>query len=133
MTKRTMKIIILCFLFATLVSFVPSNSAFSSSLNTRQHVQSAFRHAPLKPAALALVPSSELKQRTISSATTSNTKLYAVPDLDVVALVAGQETYGFSIVILGEAIYSFLQAPSFDNAKVLVPGILGAVSSRFLG
>jgi len=53
-------------------------------------------------------------------------------DLDTVGLVAGQETYGFGVVVLGEAIYSFLQAPSFDHAKVLVPGILGALICGFV-
>lgn len=53
----------------------------------------------------------------------------AVPadlDLNVVALVAGQENYGFAIVALGEAAWSFLQAPSFDHAKILVPAIISA-------
>lgn len=47
-------------------------------------------------------------------------------DLDTVALVAGQENYGFAIVALGEAIWSFAQAPSFSHAKVLVPAIVAA-------
>lgn len=56
------------------------------------------------------------------------TRLFAEPpDLDVVALVAGQETYGFAIVALGEAIWSFLQAPSIDHAKVLVPAAVSAL------
>lgn len=48
-------------------------------------------------------------------------------DLDTVALVAGQETYGFAIVALGEAIWSFAQAPSFSHAKVLAPAGIAAV------
>jgi uncharacterized membrane protein (UPF0136 family) len=48
-------------------------------------------------------------------------------DLDVVALVAGQETYGLAIVCVGEAIWSFLQAPSFDNVKVLIAPIISAI------
>jgi len=60
--------------------------------------------------------------------TSSSTKLNAVtPDLDTVALVAGQENLGFAVVILGEAIWSFIQAPSFDHAKVLVPASVAAV------
>lgn len=54
----------------------------------------------------------------------------APPDstnLDTIALVAGQEVYGFGIVALGEGIWSFAQLPSFDNAKVLVPALLAAV------
>ena len=61
----------------------------------------------------------------------------AVPDLDVVALVAGQENYGLAVVAVGEALWSFLQAPSFDHAKVLVPAtisaaILGLVSGPMI-
>jgi len=48
-------------------------------------------------------------------------------DLDTVALVAGQENYGFAVVALGEAIWSFLQAPSFAHAKVLAPASIAAV------
>ena len=48
-------------------------------------------------------------------------------DLKTISLVTGQEAYGFGVVALGEAVYSFLQAPNFDNAKVLIPGIVAAV------
>eukprot|EP00533_Pseudo-nitzschia_delicatissima_P004352 CAMPEP_0116108906 /NCGR_PEP_ID=MMETSP0327-20121206/17042_1 /TAXON_ID=44447 /ORGANISM="Pseudo-nitzschia delicatissima, Strain B596" /LENGTH=251 /DNA_ID=CAMNT_0003601863 /DNA_START=49 /DNA_END=804 /DNA_ORIENTATION=+ len=57
-----------------------------------------------------------------------------VNDLDTIALVAGQETYGFAIVLLGEAIWSFSKSPSVDHGvKTLLPaivaaGILGVVS-----
>ena len=51
----------------------------------------------------------------------------AMPDLDVVGLVAGQENYGLAIVALGEAVWSFAQAPSFSHAKVLVPASIAAV------
>lgn len=51
----------------------------------------------------------------------------AVPDLDVVGLVAGQENYGLAVVCVGEALWSFLQAPSFDHAKVLVPAAIAAL------
>lgn len=55
------------------------------------------------------------------------TAIHAAPDLNTVALVAGQENYGLAIVCVGEALWSFLQAPSFDHAKVLVPAGLAAV------
>lgn len=45
----------------------------------------------------------------------SSTKISATPDLDVVALVVGQENYGFGIVALGEALWSFGSAPSIDH------------------
>lgn len=51
----------------------------------------------------------------------------AVPDLDVVGLVAGQENYGLAVVCMGEALWSFFQAPSFDHAKVLVPATIAAL------
>ena len=59
--------------------------------------------------------------------TTSTTSLQATPDLDTIALVAGQENYGLAIVCVGEALWSFLQAPSFDHAKVLVPAGIAAL------
>lgn len=57
---------------------------------------------------------------------TSSSKLQ-LADLDTVALVAGQENYGFAVVALIEAIYSFVQAPSLSHAKVLVPAGIAAV------
>jgi len=57
----------------------------------------------------------------------STSKLQVTPDLDVVGLVAGQENYGFAIVALSEAIWSFAQAPSFSHAKVLAPAGIAAV------
>ena len=58
----------------------------------------------------------------------SSSKLHAITaDLDTVALVAGQENYGFAIVALGEAIWSFAKSPSFEHAKVLVPASIAAV------
>ena len=63
-----------------------------------------------------------------SSRNRAPTKLFVIAD--DLALVIGQETYGFGIVILAEAIYSFLQAPSLEEVKVLIPGIIGAVRSN---
>jgi len=48
-------------------------------------------------------------------------------DMNVIALVAGQENYGLAIVALGEAIWSFLEAPSLSHAKVLVPATIAAI------
>lgn len=51
-----------------------------------------------------------------------------VPDLDTVALVAGQENYGLAIVLLGEAFWSFGKAPSVDHGiKTLVPATVAAL------
>lgn len=48
-------------------------------------------------------------------------------NLDVVSLVAGQENYGFALVTVGEALWSFLEAPSLDHAKILVPAVVSAL------
>lgn len=55
------------------------------------------------------------------------THLGAEPNLEVIALVAGQETYGLAIVAMGEALWSFLEAPSLSHAKVLIPATIAAV------
>ena len=49
------------------------------------------------------------------------------PDMATIALVAGQENYGLAIVCVGEALWSFFQAPSFDHAKILVPAVVAAL------
>jgi hypothetical protein len=51
-----------------------------------------------------------------------------IPDLDTIAMVVGQENYGLAVVLLGEAIWSFTQAPSVDHGlKTLVPASVAAV------
>lgn len=57
----------------------------------------------------------------------SSTQIQSTPDYEVVALVAGQENYGFAIVALGEALWSFSAAPSLSHAKVLVPASIAAI------
>jgi hypothetical protein len=54
----------------------------------------------------------------------------AIPDLDTIALVAGQENYGLAIVCAGEAVWSFLQAPGDIGhaAKTLLPAGLAALA-----
>jgi len=54
------------------------------------------------------------------------------PDLDTIALVAGQENYGLAVVVVGEALWSFFQAPSLDHAKILVPAIIAALVLGFV-
>jgi len=54
-------------------------------------------------------------------------ELSAAPDMEVIALVVGQENYGLAIVAMGEAIWSFLEAPSLSHAKVLVPATIAAI------
>ncbi len=76
----------------------------------------AFTQAVIKP------PTQNTKKTKFTQTT-----LEASPDLEVVALVAGQENYGLAIVAMGEAIWSFLEAPSLDHAKVLAPATLAAI------
>jgi hypothetical protein len=88
--------------------------------------------------ALSLLASSLCYSFTVPAAwqrTAITTALSAAAplDLDVVALVVGQENYGLAVVCLGEAVYSFVQAPSLSHAKILIPAgvaaiILGVVS-----
>lgn len=81
-----------------------------------------------KAAATRFTKSSSTLHRGGIAHTTSSTKLNVVTaDLDTVALVAGQENYGFAIVALIEAVWSFAQAPSLSHAKVLAPATLAAV------
>lgn len=53
--------------------------------------------------------------------------LRSQPDPQIVALVAGQENYGLAIVAVGEALWSFLEAPSLEHSKILVPAALSAI------
>ena len=73
------------------------------------------------------VSSTFSQQTAFAPVTKSKTSLEVTPDLEVVALVAGQENYGFAIVAMGEAIWSFLEAPSLSHAKVLVPATIAAI------
>jgi hypothetical protein len=45
----------------------------------------------------------------------------------VISLVAGQGNYGFALVCLGEAVWSFTQAPSLDHAKIFIPAGISAI------
>eukprot|EP00571_Detonula_confervacea_P010398 CAMPEP_0172302864 /NCGR_PEP_ID=MMETSP1058-20130122/4511_1 /TAXON_ID=83371 /ORGANISM="Detonula confervacea, Strain CCMP 353" /LENGTH=208 /DNA_ID=CAMNT_0013013507 /DNA_START=33 /DNA_END=659 /DNA_ORIENTATION=- len=82
----------------------------------------------VKPQTISAHSAAHFTSSAVSSPRISSSKLNVVTaDLDVVALVAGQENYGFAIVALGEAIWSFAQAPSFDHAKVLAPASIAAV------
>jgi len=87
-----------------------ANSAFGFA----PVVPPAQRHAVMRPTAPTMPSTASLLNA-------------AVPDLDVVGLVAGQENYGLAVVCVGEALWSFLQAPSFDHAKVLIPAAVAAL------
>ena len=74
---------------------------------------------------MAFAPPTMHTSRSMSSTTTP---LALQPDLEVIALVAGQENYGLAVVSMGEAIWSFVSAPSIDHAlKTLLPASLAAL------
>jgi len=64
----------------------------------------------------------------------STTPLSAAENLDyaVTSMVLGQETYGFAVVAVGEALWSFLSAPSLSHAKVLIPATIAALVLVFV-
>ena len=78
------------------------------------------------PVAILRQRSSIQNQRHVTK--TSTTLNAAVPDLDVIALVAGQENYGFALAVIGEAVWSFLKAPSVDHGvKTIGPAGVAAI------
>jgi hypothetical protein len=81
------------------------------------------------PSSVSLPPQHIATTSQSSSSSSSRfTALSATPpDLDIVALVAGQENYGLAIVAVGEGIYSFLQAPTLDNIFVVIPPVIAAI------
>ena len=60
--------------------------------------------------------------------TAKSFQLAASLDVDTIGLVVGQENYGLAAVCMGEAIWSFAQAPSMSNIKVLLPGLMAALA-----
>eukprot|EP00548_Thalassiothrix_antarctica_P003842 CAMPEP_0194132632 /NCGR_PEP_ID=MMETSP0152-20130528/3052_1 /TAXON_ID=1049557 /ORGANISM="Thalassiothrix antarctica, Strain L6-D1" /LENGTH=308 /DNA_ID=CAMNT_0038827741 /DNA_START=54 /DNA_END=980 /DNA_ORIENTATION=- len=55
-----------------------------------------------------------------------------VIDYDMISLVVGQENYGLAIVCLGEAAYTFFQAPSLQNGlRVFIPTGIAALGLVF--
>uniref|UniRef100_A0A7R9WR52 Uncharacterized protein n=1 Tax=Craspedostauros australis TaxID=1486917 RepID=A0A7R9WR52_9STRA len=76
----------------------------------------------------SVAPSTNFARRSTDAAVTATQLQAAVPDLEVVALVAGQENYGLAIVCLGEGVWSLSQAPSLDHAlKTLGPAVVAAI------
>ena len=86
----------------------------------------AFAPPHLSAARSPMVSTQSTVSQVVSAPRTGVTQV-SMQDLDVIALVAGQENYGLAIVSVGEALWSFLNAPSFSHAKVLVPAALAAV------
>ena len=53
-------------------------------------------------------------------------------DMDTISLVVGQENYGLAVVAVGEALWSFFQAPSLGHAKILIPAAVSALVLVFV-
>lgn len=134
---------------------MPRSTAFSNTAIRAEVGDMPVAEIPAVPEAVPAVPESVPATSTDTGAAIipgkefappSPTKLLIDPDgpqppladptnsLDTIALVAGQENYGFAVVLLGEAIWSFSKAPSVDHGlKTLLPaiiaaGVLGVVS-----
>ena len=95
---------------------------FTAILFNQSH---GFHTVPQKRAVRS-VSQLQPNRKTYSSTNVMDTSLNAV-DLETVALVTGQENYGLGIVVLGEALWSFSQAPSMSNIKVIIPPAIAAV------
>ena len=108
------------FVACMLCLLVQESLAFRSTLvpssSSHRRLSSIGRPAP-RPT--DLVP-------TLSTTPSSPTALH-MQDLAVIGLVAGQENYGLAVVCIGEALWSFLQAPSLSHVKVLIPAAVAAV------
>ncbi len=105
------------FIFAATITLcVTSTLAFTVELNRAVISSSTTQKSQFKVA--------ESYQKRFTQPTT---KLQATPDYDIVSLVAGQENYGLAIVALGEAVWSFSEAPTLSNAKVFIPAAISAI------
>ncbi len=112
------------------VLLAPSSSAFTVHPKSVVRVGAtkiSSKNIPTDRHSRALL-APQLPSDTFSTSTiTSTTSLEATPDLEVVALVAGQENYGLAIVAMGEAFWSFLEAPSLSHAKIFIPATIAAI------
>ena len=77
----------------------------------------------------AVIPSAATSNKvdSLEEQLSRSTKLQATPDYETISLVTGQENYGLAIVALGEAVWSFSEAPSLSNAKVFIPAAIAAI------
>ena len=90
-------------------------------------IVSAFTGPTVRQATVRNIRKSPMVTQDETKQHVTSTQIQAVPDSEVVALVAGQENYGFAIVALGEALWSFSAAPSLSHAKVLIPASIAAI------
>ena len=103
-------------ILTTLALLVSQSVAFTSPSNRILSTRTAF-----KDVSSTAVP--KLNQDYLRR----SQELRVVPDMEIVALVAGQENYGLAIVAMAEAIWSFQEAPSLSHAKVLIPATIAAI------
>jgi hypothetical protein len=109
--------------FATLTLLALSQLAPSGSFTAVP----AFQSRPALVAPRAPLATLQTAPAFTASSSSSSTSLQAVQEIEVISLVAGQGNYGFALVCLGEALWSFLQAPSLDHAKIFIPAGVSAV------
>lgn len=105
-------------IFATLCLLLTQSEAFTVPTKTGVSVSTQNNSNAFPSTSKKSLMNNELKK---------SQALHATPDLEVVALVAGQENYGLAVVALGEAVWSFLEAPSVSHAKVLIPATIAAI------
>ncbi|KAL7564160.1 hypothetical protein ACA910_021135 [Epithemia clementina (nom. ined.)] len=122
MRQSSVFLVIQLLLVVTTLSSIPNAHGFA--------IQTASSYDKLKRTSMVNTSPSSVgsfkSERNARSATTSTQRALA-QDLDVIALVAGQENYGLAVVAIGEGLYSFLQSPSLENIKVLVPPVIAAI------
>lgn len=125
--QRFSTLLLLATLFSNICAFAPKPMLTSSSLATPS--QQTLHSQPSLPQGIERQRLIQQNQAGLSQMVLS---AGAIQDLDVIGLVAGQENYGLAIVCVGEALWSFLKAPSFSHAKVLVPAAIAAVVLGFV-
>jgi hypothetical protein len=109
--------------FATITLLALSQLAPSGSFTAVP----AFQSRPALVAPRAPLATLQTTPAFTASASSTSTSLQAAQEIEVIKLVVGQGNYGFALVCLGEALWSFLQAPSLDHAKIFIPAGVSAV------
>lgn len=123
-----MIISITCLLLVSVRNSLPSHGFAIPKVSTGRLVQPQFMSLAPTVNQQHIVSTVPSYSRAISGSTHLHATLLQQQDIEVIKLVAGQENYGLAVVCVGEAIWSFLSAPSVDHIKVLIPaGIAAAV------
>jgi hypothetical protein len=114
-------------LFPVAICLVAQTSAFTVAPAIQQSRGAGLFSTTTFSSSAAVAPTAVSTVSTSRSRSSTTALNAIVQDLDVIGLVAGQENYGLAIVCVGEAIWSFVLAPSLDHAKVLVPAAVAAL------